>query len=129
MKKLCTWVLTVGICMTALAGSAVAADWTPLGDRILNYRSDQGDIAVKNDGAFRQIKFQVFKNAVEIKNVTVTFKDGSTFDAAVDAYVAPGKSTKEIDLPGAKAIDKVSFTFRKPGSAEYLATVRLLATE
>ena len=129
MRKLCTWVITVGICAVALGTVAMAADWTPLGDRILNYRTDQGDFAVRNDTAFRQLRFEVMKSAVEFKTVTVVFKGGPSFDATIDKYVAPGKSTKEIDLPSAKAIEKVTFTFRKPGSADILATVRLLAAQ
>lgn len=129
MKKVCAWALAVGLC-SAFAGTvATAADWTLLGERILNYRSNEVYIAVKNDGAFKQIKLQVKGSPIEIASVKVAFKDGTSFDSTVESYIAPGDSTKVIDLPAAKSIEKVTFDFRKISGTAQLATVRLLATQ
>lgn len=119
--------LVIGLCVAVSGGLALAGDWTPLGDRILNYRSTEESIAVKSDAAFKVVKLQVKGNALELEKAVVTFKDGTTFEASINAYVAPGSSTKELALPAAKAIGKVSFSFKKTGSVEKLATVRLLA--
>lgn len=119
--------LVVGLCVAVSGGLALAGDWTPLGDRILTYRSTEESVMVKSDAAFKLVKLQVKGNALEIEKAVVTFKDGTTFEAAVNAYVAPGSSTKELALPSAKAIEKVTFSFKKPGSTNKLATVRVLA--
>lgn len=119
--------LVVGLSVAVSGGLALAGDWTPLGDRILNYRSTEEAVVVKTDAAFKAVRLQVKGNALELEKAVVTFKDGTTFEAAIDAYIAPGSSTKELALPSAKAIEKVTFSFKKPGSPDRLATVRVLA--
>lgn len=128
MRKLCAWTLAVGICLAFSGNLALAGDWTPLGERILNYRTNEEAIAVKNDDSYKQIKLQVKNAPLEIMTVKVLFKDGTSFDATLDKYVGPGGFTKEIELPAAKSIEKVTFTYKKVSGGAQLATVRLHGT-
>lgn len=128
MKKLCTVAIVVGLGLAFSGTLAFAADWTPLGDRILNYRNAEDHIAVKDSGAYKLVKLQVKNAPLEIASVTIAFTDGTSFDATLDAYLGPGNFTKEIELPAAKSIQKVTFTYKKVSGTSQLATVRLLGT-
>lgn len=119
--------VVVGLSVALASTFALAGDWALLGEKILNYRSPEETMAVKDTGAFKSLKLQVKGSALEIKAAVVTFKDGTTFETTLNAFVAPGGSTKPIDLPAAKVIEKVTLTYKKPGSTEKLATIRLFA--
>ena len=118
----------MGLCLAFSGTLAAAADWTPLGERILNYRNTEEYIAVKAEGSYKQIKLQVKNAPLEIMTVKIAFKDGTSFDATLDKYIGPGGFTKEIELPAAKSIEKVTFTYKKVSGSSQLATVRLMGT-
>lgn len=120
--------VVVGLSVALASTFALAGDWALLGEKILNYRSPEETLAVKDSGAFKSIKLQVKGSPLELKAAVVTFKDGTTFETSLNTFLAPGASTKPIDLPAAKVIEKVTVTYKKPGSTEKLATIRLLAT-
>jgi hypothetical protein len=127
MRKTIATACVLGLFLTVASGAAFAAEWTQLGQRILDYRTNPQTFNVKSDATWKQLKIEVKSSPIDVVKVTVTFKDGTTFEASPNAYVAAGKSTKVIDLPEAKAIAKVDLTYRN-GSNEKLATVCLLAT-
>jgi hypothetical protein len=128
MKKFCTLALTVGLCLAFSGTLAAAADWTPLGERILNYRNSEEYIAVKAEGSYKQVKLQVKNAPLEIMSVTIAFTDGTSFDATLGKYIGPGGFTQEIELPAAKPIQRVTFTYKKVSGTSQLATVRLMGT-
>jgi hypothetical protein len=126
MRKLIAAACVLGMLLTVAGGAAWAADWTNIGERILSYRTDTETITVKSDAEWKQVKIQVKSNPMDLVKMTVTFKDGTTFESPLNKFLSAGSSTKAIDLPAAKAITKVEVTYRK-GSAERLATICLLA--
>jgi hypothetical protein len=128
MKRVLTLALAVGLCLAFSGVQALAEDWTPLGERILNYRSPEDYITVKNEGSYKQIKLQVKSTSLEIMTVKVAFTDGTSFDATLDKFIGPGGFTKEIEFPAAKSIEKVTFTYKKVSGNTQLPTVRLLGT-
>jgi hypothetical protein len=127
MRKFIASACVLGVLLTIASGVAAAGDWTKIGERILSYRTDTEAITVKSDEAWKQLKIQVKSNPMDLLKMTVTFKDGTTFESQLNAFIAAGSSTKPIDLPAAKGIAKVEVTFRK-GSVEKLATLCVLAT-
>ena len=114
------------IILSAFSGTlASAGGWTPLGERVVGERTVEESIAVASGGSYKQIKLQVKVNPLKIGTVKVTFKDGTSFDTTLDGYVMPPGFTKVIELPEAKSIGKVTFTYKRVGSGAYAPVVRL----
>jgi hypothetical protein len=127
MRKTIATACVLGLFLTVASGAAFAAEWTQLGQKIVDYRTNPLTIAVKSDAAWKQLRLEVKSYPIDLLKVTVTFKDGTTFEATPNAYVAAGKSTKVIDLPEAKPIAKIDLTYHN-GSNEKLPIVCVLAT-
>jgi hypothetical protein len=95
-----------------------AAEWTPLGERSVDYRLKSETIeATAGAGAFSKLKLEVTKNILQIKNVKVTFLDGQSFSVDVNEFIGVGQS-HVIELPSAKEVKKVEFTYRRATTTE-----------
>jgi hypothetical protein len=129
MKRFLAWTLVVGLGLVFSATLAHAAKWTTIGEQVVDNPDGNVSIVVSNDSPFRLLKLQVKTNKFKIGTVKVTFKDGTGFDATIDRYlVAPG-TTRELELPAAKPIEKVTFTYQTVGSRAYPPVVRLLGSQ
>ena len=101
---------------------ARAGDWRPLGELTIDYRTNPVIMdAAAGAGAVSKIKLEVKQANLEINNVKVTFTDGQTFNLDLNKYIGAGNS-RVIDLPSAKEVQKVEFTYTKYSTAE---TVRI----
>jgi len=122
MKFAARVVCLVAAVLLVSIGSARAADWRPLGELAIDYRTNPVSMdAAAGAGAVSKLKFEVKQANLEINNVKVTFADGQTFNLDLNKYIGAGSSSV-IDLPSAKEVQKVEFTYKKYSTAE---TVRI----
>jgi hypothetical protein len=64
------------------------------------------------EGTFRKIMIVVENSAVELRDVRVTFGDGSHFEPATHLIFGPNTRSGVIDLPGAeRTIRNVAFQY------------------
>jgi hypothetical protein len=78
-------------------------EWTRLGERRVDGAHDRDVIAVgPREGTFRKIMLVVEHSAVEVRDVVVTFGDGSHFSPATQLVFSPNTRSSVIDLPGAE---------------------------
>jgi hypothetical protein len=82
-------------------------DWKKLGERTVDGAHDRDVIAVGgHEGTFRRIMLVVDHSAIEVRDVVVTFQDGSHFSPATRLVFAPNSRSGVIDLPGAERVIK-----------------------
>jgi hypothetical protein len=88
-------------------------DWTRLGERRVDGAHDRDVIPVgAREGTFRKIMIVVDHSAVELRDVVVTFGDGSHFSPATQLVFGPNSRSGVIDLPGAeRTIRNVEFRY------------------
>ena len=118
----------VGVIALLSTVPARAAGWQKLGQGVVDYRTNPQSIeTAAGSGSFSKIKIEVKESSLEIQNVKVTFTDGQTFSMDLNKYIGAG-SSQVVDLPGAKEIQKVEFTYRgkTDGESSRLALVKLL---
>ena len=128
MKLAARVVCLVVVGLAASIVPAMAAGWQALGERIVDFRTNPETVVTKaGQGTFAKIKIEVKETNIEIQNVKVVFDDGQSFDVALNKYMGAG-SSRVIDLPTAKAIQKVEFSYRPASAGSKLAVVRLLGS-
>ncbi len=128
MKLAARVVCLVVVGLAASIVPAMASGWQALGERIVDFRTNPETVVAKaNDAAFTKIKIEVKQTNLEIRNVKVVFDDGQSFDVALNKYIGAG-SSRVIDLPGAKAIQKVEFSYRPASAGSNIALVRVLGS-
>ncbi len=108
---------------------AMAAEWKALGERIVDFRTNPETVVAKvGEAAFSKIKIEVKQTNIEIQNVKVIFDDGQSFDAALNKYMGAG-SSRVIDLPTAKAIRRVEFSYRPASAGSKIALVSIFGSD
>ena len=127
MRRFTSLAVVCGVMILASVASVQAADWTALGERLVDYRSNPVVVTIKNEAAVKAIKLQVKDEAMEITKLTVTTADGQSFDVTVDKFLARGKETKEFEVAsGPKQLSKVEVHFRGGNADRRLARVIVL---
>ena len=102
--------------ITALAPlEAYAASWVTLGTRSVSLFRDHDTIRVgMMSGLFTKIRVSVTGNAVFMRDLHVTFANGTGADLPVRFLFLPGTSSRIIDLPGAaRLIRRIDMTYRR----------------
>lgn len=128
MKLAARVVCLVVVGLAASIVPAMAADWQALGERIVDFRTNPETVVAKvSEATFAKIKIEVKQTNIEIQNVKVVFDDGQSFDVALNKYMGAG-SSRVIDLPTAKAIQKVEFSYRPASAGSKVALVRVLGS-
>lgn len=129
MKKLLAWTAAMALGLVFSAPLALAGAWTTLGEQVVDSPDGTVSILVPAGNPYKLLKLQVKTNKFKIGTVKVTFKDGTSFDATIDRYVIAPGTTRELELPTANPIAKVTFTYQTVGSRVYPPVVRLLGSE
>jgi len=130
MKVVSRVVCLVALAVLLLGAAAYAADWTALGEKSVDFKAKSVAVDVAaGAGSFAKLKIDVTGNVLKVATVKVTFTDGQTFDAAVNAFAGSGNSP-EIDLASAKEIKKVEIGYQKAQSTDkfHPALVKLLGS-
>lgn len=94
---------------------AYAAGWVTLGSRTVDLFSDHDTIRVGlTSGLFTKIRMSVRGNAVFMRDLHVTFGNGTSTDVPVRFMFLPGTSSRVINLPGtAHFIRRVDMTYNR----------------
>lgn len=106
------------VCLAALVlllcnVPAHAADWTPLGERTIDFRAKSVSFQVAaGAGTFSKLRLDVTGNILRVINVKVTSTDGQTSTVDLNEFIGAG-SSRVIDLSSAKELTKVEVTYRK----------------
>jgi hypothetical protein len=110
--------LIAGLLVAAVALAPIqanAASWVTLGTRTVNLFNDHDTIRVGlTSGVFSKIRLSVSGNAVFLRDLHVTFGNGTSTDVPVRFMFLPGTSTRVIDLPGAaRFIRRIDMTYNR----------------
>src|SRR5690349_8364943 len=106
---------------------AQAASWVTLGSSTVHQFFDHDTIRVgAAAGLFKRIRLQVSGNNVFIRDMHVTFANGTGYDVPLRFMFRPGTSSRNIDLPGAvRFIRRVDFNYTKlPGGGRAVVTLQ-----
>lgn len=107
------------LALTAVFSVASAASWVKLGTRTVSDRAEYDTIVVGADeGKFSKLRFGVKGTRVELKRMTVHFRDGSQQRFERNASIKAGERSDVYDLEGKqRVISKVVFYYetRSPG--------------
>lgn len=111
------------------AKSGVKSGWTRLGSAVADFKNERDRITVGgSQGPFREIMFEVDGSALEMRDIVVTFGDGSRFSPDTRARFEEGSRSRNMDLPGDKRmIRQVDFTYRSLDKRTGRATITLYA--
>ena len=129
MSNRATVLLLLASCAALAALNAQAAQWQPLGQMYVDFRSDPTVIPASSGSTlFSNLKIEVKDHPLEIENVRVFLASGKSFDVKLNAYVAPGRTTKEIAIPGGPAVvERAQVTYKNATpTEERMPLVRLL---
>lgn len=101
-------------------------EWTRLGAREVDHRSERDTIPVSSDQIFTKIKLHIKGNDVRFFDMDIHFKNGDVQDVKIDQHIKMGGQTRVIDLAGNKRfITKVVFRYKTQGVRKRKATVVL----
>jgi hypothetical protein len=106
---------------------AQAALWVNLGSRTVNLFYDHDTIHVgAGAGLYTRVRVKVTGNTVFIRDMHITFANGSHYDVPLRFMFLPGTASRNIDLPGAaRFIRRVDFTYNKlPGGGTAVVTLQ-----
>jgi hypothetical protein len=108
---------------------AAKSGWTQLGSAVADFKTERDRItAGGSQGAFREIMFVVDGSALEMRDIVVTFGDGSRFSPDTRARFEEASRSRNIDLPGDKrVIRQVEFAYRSLDKRTGRATITLYA--
>jgi hypothetical protein len=94
--------------------------WDTLGRAEVDGPRDRDTIVVGRDGGrYRQLRLEVRGDPVEIHEIVVTFGDGSTYKPDFRERLADRGSSRVLDLPDRRGLQKVDFVYstRRDGRA------------
>jgi len=99
-------------------------DWTLIAQRSVDFSSDRDSIPVESDRRFRSLRLAVKGGSLELGDMVVTFRDGSTFAPQVRSVFEEGTESRAIDLPGdARRIQRIDLASRSTSKREGKATI------
>ena len=116
-------ILALGL--AAACASTGGGDWELLGRKEVSFIAERDTIEVgRAEGRFHALKLVVEGAPVEMRDIRVTFGDGSTFHPETRLVFAPNSVSRTIDLPGrGRIIRKIDFLYRKTSGIFRVATV------
>jgi hypothetical protein len=110
---------------TQVGCASTSGDWELLGRKEVSFIVERDTIEVgRSEGRFRELRIVVEGAPVEMRDIKVTFGDGSTFHPETRLEFRPGSESRSIDLPGRnRFIRKIDFLYRKTSGIFRQATV------
>lgn len=119
--------VAVLICVGSSLGLTAQPEWSHLGDKHVDGKSDHDKISLgKSEGYFRQLQIRVADAPVSFSRVLVHFGNGTDEDLVFREVIAPGGSTRAMDLRGRRRIIKsVEFWYEKADWGSTRPTVSL----
>jgi hypothetical protein len=116
-------ILTLAIASACV--STGGGDWELLGRKEVSFIVERDTIEVgRAEGRFHALKLVVEGAPVEMRDIRVTFGDGSTFHPETRLNFAENSVSRTIDLPGrGRVIRRIDFLYRKTSGIFRVATV------
>lgn len=89
-------------------------EWVQLGERKVDFGADKDVIPVTAaEGLFTQIRIKISESAVHIRDLTVHFVNGESFEVQLKEEFEADSTSRAIDLPGeARRIKQVTVVYR-----------------
>ena len=101
-----------------------SGDWTLIAQRSVDFSSDRESIEVGSDRRFHALRVAVKGAPVEVGNMVVTFRDGTSFSPQMRSTFEEGTESRAIDLPGeARRIQRIDLASRSTNKREGRATI------
>lgn len=125
MRKTMRFLPTLVVITLAAACASTGGDWELLGRKEVSFLVERDTIDVgRAEGRFHVLRIVVDGAPVEIRDIRVTFGDGSSFHPETRLNFAAGSESRTIDLPGrGRIIRKIDFVYRKTSGIFRQATV------
>jgi hypothetical protein len=125
MRKTVRFLPTLVAFALAAACASTGGDWELLGRKDVSFLVERDTIDVgRAEGRFHALRIVVDGAPVEIRDIRVTFGDGSSFHPETRLNFAAGSESRTIDLPGrGRIIRKIDFVYRKTSGIFRQATV------
>jgi hypothetical protein len=125
MRKTMRFLPTLVAITLAAACASTSGDWELLGRKDVSFLVERDTIDVgRAEGRFHVLRIVVDGAPVEIRDIRVTFGDGSSFHPETRLNFAAGSESRTIDLPGrGRIIRKIDFVYRKTSGIFRQATV------
>jgi hypothetical protein len=125
MRTITRLSLVLATCVSLSCLSTRGGDWELLGRKEVSFIAERDTIEVgRAEGRFHALKLVVEGAPVEMRDIRVTFGDGSTFHPETRLIFAPDTVSRTIDLPGrGRVIRKIDFLYRKTSGIFRVATV------
>ena len=116
-------ILTLAIASACV--STGGGDWELLGRKEVSFIVERDTIEVgRAEGRFHALKLVVEGAPVEMRDIRVTFGDGSSFHPETRLNFEANSVSRTIDLPGrARVIRRIDFLYRKTSGIFRVATV------
>lgn len=118
--------LAFPLAVLATITPAIANGWELLGERSVRLVTDRDIIPVSLNKQYSRIKLKVEETGIEMISMTITFAGGRTYNPPLRQFIAKGKESRVIDLPGKdRLIRSITLIYKsRPGSRER-ATVKI----
>ena len=96
---------------------AIEEGWELLSEHKVNFVRDKDEIVLNNQHQYSAMKFRVEERDVRINEIKVYFKNGDKLEPSLDATIAAGTKSREIELSSeGRVIDKIEFRYRTTGT-------------
>jgi len=121
------FVALVAVCVLASIVPVQAAEWQPLGETIVDFRTNEKEITATDTAtAFSKLRLKVLDTQLEFTSLQIQFTNGQTAEVAFKKYVGAGRYSPVVEVPNQGAgIAKISFSFKNNTARSRLARVQL----
>ncbi len=110
-------IVFISACSSSRKTIAIEEGWELLGEKTVNFVKDKDEIAVISNNTYTDIKFQVEKKDILIKDLKVVYQNGDKLSPAIPDIINAGEMSKIIHLsPVGKSIRTIEIKYRSKGS-------------
>ena len=111
------FLIFISACSSSRKTIAIEEGWDLIGEKTVNFVKDKDIIDVTTSNTYTDIKFQVEKKDIIIKDLNVVYQNGDKLAPAIPDMITAGEMSKIIHLsPGGKSIRTIEIKYRSKGS-------------
>ncbi|MEO5966752.1 MAG: hypothetical protein ABIP68_05605 [Ferruginibacter sp.] len=111
------FIIFISACTSSRKTIAIEEGWDLIGEKTVNFVKDKDIIDVTTSNTYTDIKFQVEKKDIIIKDLNVVYQNGDKLAPAIPDMITAGEMSKIIHLsPGGKSIRTIEIKYRSKGS-------------
>ena len=110
-------ILISSACSSSRKTIAIEEGWDLLGEKTINFVKDNDELFVSSNNTYTDIKFQVEKKDIIIKDLKIVYQNGDKLSPAIPDLIKAGEMSKDIHLTdGGKSIRSIEIKYRSTGS-------------